>query len=313
MISVITPTYNRKEELTRLYKSLIENNIIGLEWVIVDDGSTDDTEYIVNSWISESQFKIKYIKQENAGKMAALNNGINYITNPYMFEIDSDDYIVPNFFEKVLEDIKLLELKDKEKHKEKYYGIAYLKEVGETLNYFDKNVFKNSVLDINKKNNIKTIKMFDLYNKYLYEGELLILFKTKLRKEFHYDLEDSEKFITEAYLYNKLDRKYDGIYLSNEIGLICEYREDGYTKNIDKLFFQNPKGYLKYYKSNLNMDLTEINFKKKLSFVKNYLFFGYILKKNMFELVKGLDFGIKILIFILYIPGYIKFKIKYKK
>lgn len=310
MISVITATYNRKTELKKLYKSLLENIIKDLEWVIVDDGSNDGTEDLVEDFIAEDKIKIKYIKQKNAGKMAAINNGIKYITNPYMFEIDSDDYLVSNFLEEVLKDTEELEKKRKEtesKNENSPYGIAYLKKMSEKPNWFSEDLVSNYI----SKN--KAIKMFNLYNEYSYQGELLILFKTSIRKKYTYEVEEGEKFITEAYLHNKLDNEYGGVYLKNKVALISEYMEDGYTKNINKVFFENPKGYFKYYKSNLNMDLKNINFKKKISFVKNYLFFGYILKKNIFELTKDLKWGIKILIYILYIPGYIKYVLKFKK
>lgn len=303
MVSVITATYNRKTELKTLYKSLLENIIENLEWIIVDDGSSDGTEDLVKDFIEENKIKIKYIKQKNAGKMSAINNGIKYITNPYMFEIDSDDYLVPNFLEEAVKDIKKLKLNLNENTS---YGIAYLKKIGEKPSWFNNNLVSNYI----SKN--KTIKMFNLYNEYLYQGELLILFKTSIRKKYTYEVEKGEKFITEAYLYNKLDNEYSGVYLQNKVALIAEYQEDGYTKNINKVFFENPKGYFKYYKSNLNMDLKKIKLKKKISFVKNYLFFSYILEKNIRKITKDLNFKQKILIYLLYFPGYIKYKVKCK-
>lgn len=311
MVSIITPTYNRKEELKTLYESLKNNIIDKLEWIIVDDGSNDNTEELVKKWIKEDLFKIKYLKQKNMGKMSAINNGIKYISNQYMFEIDSDDYLVPNFLKNIKEDIEFLE------KNEEIYGLAYLKNVNNEVKKFD-NMLNEYILkdDINITNDkINSITMFKLYNKYLYNGELLILFKTVFRKKVKYELENNEKFITEGHLFNTLDKRYKGIFLKNEIALICKYQKDGYTRNINKIFFKNPYGYLKYYRSCLEMNLDEINKNKIVSFVKNYLFFGYIIKSGFIKLIKNTKIRLKerFLILILYIPGYLKYLLKYKK
>ncbi len=75
-ISVLTPTYNRGEDLNRLYTSLIVNNNsnVEIEWLIMDDGSNDRTRTIVTNFIKQNIIKIKYFSQENQGKMAAINN-----------------------------------------------------------------------------------------------------------------------------------------------------------------------------------------------------------------------------------------------
>ena len=75
-ISILTPTYNREKLLPNLYNSLIQNmkDGIEIEWIITDDGSTDQTEALVNTWHKEGKIEIKYFKQENQGKMASINN-----------------------------------------------------------------------------------------------------------------------------------------------------------------------------------------------------------------------------------------------
>ena len=81
-ISILTATYNRKHLLPKLYKSLVENSktFTNFEWLIMDDGSSDNTEGLVKGWIKENKIKIKYHKQKNAGKMAAINNLSKYVT-----------------------------------------------------------------------------------------------------------------------------------------------------------------------------------------------------------------------------------------
>ncbi len=74
-ISILTPTYNRKQLLQRLYNSILQNCDYGVEveWVIMDDGSTDNTKETIEEWIKENKIEIKYHFQENQGKMAAIN------------------------------------------------------------------------------------------------------------------------------------------------------------------------------------------------------------------------------------------------
>lgn len=75
LLTIFTPTYNRINELERLYSSLISQTDFRFEWLIVDDGSTDDTENMVVSWLDTSPFPIRYIKQPNSGKHVAHNHG----------------------------------------------------------------------------------------------------------------------------------------------------------------------------------------------------------------------------------------------
>ena len=84
-ISVLTPTYNRGELLKKLYNSLIENADYGvkIEWLIMDDGSTDNTKTIVEQFMKEEKIKVKYYYQRNQGKMIAINNLVQHVTGDF--------------------------------------------------------------------------------------------------------------------------------------------------------------------------------------------------------------------------------------
>lgn len=94
-LTILTPTYNRGYILNRLYESLLNQTDNDFEWLIVDDGSTDDTLNIVESFKKENKLKIRYIRQENGGKHRALNVGICTIESDWTFIVDSDDYLLP--------------------------------------------------------------------------------------------------------------------------------------------------------------------------------------------------------------------------
>ena len=103
-ISILTATFNRAEMLHKLYQSLVTNSEfnVKLEWLIMDDGSDDDTKLKVQEFeqdVQHSQNKnleIKYFFQPNQGKMRAINNLMQYVTGDLIIECDSDDYLTEN-------------------------------------------------------------------------------------------------------------------------------------------------------------------------------------------------------------------------
>lgn len=292
-ISILTPTYNRKHTLGVLYSSILKNlgYHIELEWIIIDDGSIDNTKELIDEFINEKKLNIKYYYQKNQGKMAALNNSINYITGDAVIECDSDDYFTDNAFEVVNKNLNLLD-------DEEVYGIVFPRcnQNGECA---------GKVINDDK---FKTT-MFDLYFKKDLTGDTTIVFKTAIRKEYKYKLENNEKFSTEARMYNEMDMKYKVVFVKEPI-VVCEYREDGYTKNILQLFKNNPYGHYEYFKQLFEFNFKGIALKKRLYIVKHYIMFSILAdKKHILRNTKG--FFNKLLVFILYIPGNIKTRLRF--
>ena len=109
MITVFTPTYNRGYIISELYESLTQQTFKNFEWLIVDDGSSDETESIINQVIKENKINIKYKKQKNSGKHVAINNGVSDASGELFFIVDSDDYLSSDALEKLekrFQDIK---------------------------------------------------------------------------------------------------------------------------------------------------------------------------------------------------------------
>lgn len=290
-ISILTPTYNRAKLLKNLYNSILKNIRFGLdiEWLIMDDGSTDETKEVVQNF--QKDFEIKYFYQENQGKMIAINKLVEQATGDYIIDCDSDDYFTDNAFEIMKEAI------EKNQNEKDIYGLCFLK--------FDQN--GNNMGD-NFKN--KKTTMFDLYFKEGETGEKAILFKSEIRKKYKHELEHGEKFVTEARMYHKMDEKYKLICINEPI-MICEYQDKGYTKNIIKQFKENPFGYYEYFEEILQKDMSGVTFKKRLYAIKHFILFSTLTKKkNILKFVKGaLN---KILIMLLYLPGKIKTEMKFK-
>ena len=289
-ISLITATYNREHLLPKLYESIVDNyeDYKDIEWIIVDDGSVDETKSLVNTWIKKSKFDIKYIYQDNQGKMKAINNGMDYVTGDIVIEIDSDDYFKDNIFSSIVKDFKKID--------NNVYGILYKIEL----------IGKESEDTSNIDN--KVLRLYDVHYKYAYNFDMVLVFKADVRKKYKYKLENNEKFITEARLYYKMDFDYDGLLFKNREIVVSEYMDDGYSNHIQEIFKKYPYGYYEYFKEALSYTYKDVLFNKRLYLIKHFILFGYLTKRKKSELINSVKGFNKILVMLLVIPGYIKAK-----
>ncbi len=299
-ISVLTATYNRAKLLDKLYASLLINSNscpeIQLEWLIMNDGSTDETKTVCQNYMLEKLIDVKYFYQKNTGKMAAINELVKKATGDLIIECDSDDYFAKDAFRIIAN--SLVQVEDMRK----VYALVFLKydQSGKNMgNNFIKDEFAST--------------MFDLYFKEGITGEKALVFNAKIRKQFKYELENNEKFITEARLHHKMDLQYEVICFNKPI-MICEYKKDGYTKNINKQFTQSPFGYYEYFKEIFDQDMKSVTLKKRLYVYKHYILFATLTKnEHPIKNVKG-TFN-KCMVALLYLPGKLmtKWKMKYWK
>ena len=286
-ISVLTPTYNREKLLKNLYNSLVANLDYGveIEWLIMDDGSKDNTKQVVENFEKKENLEIKYFYQENQGKMVAINKLTNKATGDLIVDCDSDDYFTNDAFKIVKKAF------EENKDKKGIYGICFLK--------YDE---KGNNMGNNFKNKVTT--MFDLYFKEGETGEKALVFYSDIRKKYKHELENNERFVTEARMYHKIDEKYKMICVNKPI-MICEYQEQGYSKNITKEFKENPYGYYKYFEEILQKNMKDVSISKRIYAIKHFILFSYLTKsKKNLKKIKG-KFN-KILYTTLYIPGVIK-------
>ena len=289
-LSILTATYNRANYLEKLYNSIkinLNNDIIP-EWIIVDDGSSDNTKEIVQNFLKKNEFEIKYIYQENQGKMAAINKAVSMAEGELIVDCDSDDFFTVNSFKIIKENA------DKLLNNPKYYGMIFLRK-------------EDNGNISGKEINIKdSTTMFDLYFKYDIQGEKVIVYNSNIRKKYKHEIEKNEKFITEARMYHKMDEKYKLIPINEAIEQ-GSYKKDGYTKNINKIFKENPYGYYMYFKELMQKDMKGVILKKRLYIIKHFILFCY-LTNTKFSVKFINDKFNKFLYCLLYIPGVIKSK-----
>lgn len=236
LITIFTPSYNRAHTLGRLYGTLIRQNSKNFCWLIIDDGSTDKTEEIVEKWIKEKNIEIRYYKQENQGKSMAHNKGVELTTTELFVCVDSDDYLTDDAVE---------EIEYCWNHaKESDVGILAFKRSEDTL---------VTSIQYGGKNVRTTLK--NAYDNLGLVGDTMLVYRTSIIKKYSFPHFVGEKFVPEAYLYDLIDQDGPLILLKKPL-YICEYLSDGYTSNMGELLKNNPQGYLAYINQRLKIDKT---------------------------------------------------------
>ena len=229
-LTIFTPTYNRAYTLPRLYNSLCNQSNKEFIWLIVDDGSKDNTKEIINQWINEAKIEIEYIYQENAGKAQAHNNGVRNTKTELFVCVDSDDYLTADAVETIIvEDLT----------KQDCVGALYKKGYSEN----------KSVTIWNKEMDYSTLQ--DAYLNKGLQGDTMLVYKTSVIKQFEYPKIEGERFIPDAYLYDRIDT-IGKLKFIDRILYVCEYLPDGYTSNIRRINATNPKGYCLFIEQRIN-------------------------------------------------------------
>ena len=242
--TVFTPTYNRAYLLSNLYNSLIKQSNKNFEWIIIDDGSTDDTEELISKYIKEKKINIIYKKVDNGGKHRAINKGIKIANGKVFAIVDSDDQLTFNAIEKLYEWFSNL------KDDKKYCGVAgnrgYRngKIIGST---FSGNVISCSAIE---------------RNKYNIKGDKFEVYYTNILKKYPFPEFEGEKFLSEIIVWTRMAKDGYIIEWHNDIIYLCEYLNDGLTTNNYKLLRNNPKGYALRIKEQVLY--ANISFKQKL-------------------------------------------------
>ncbi|PBC74236.1 glycosyltransferase family A protein [Fibrobacter intestinalis] len=232
-ITIFTPTYNRRHLIDNLYQSLLQQSEKNFEWLVVDDGSSDDTEQYFSGLLSKPQpFPIQYIKQENGGKHRAINRGVKKANGELFFIVDSDDYLIDKAIEKINQWIVMLD------NSHKWAGVSGLKGYSE-----QKNVGQHpSTSFVDAKNTER--------RKFHLEGDKAEIYFTDVLRKYPFPEISGEKFISEEIVWNAIAR--EGYYLRwfNEIIYICSYLDGGLTKDSSK-DERNPQGRLLWARGQL--------------------------------------------------------------
>ena len=255
-ITVFTPTYNRAYTLERLYKSLLNQTSYDFEWLIVDDGSTDDTSELIKSFQNNHFFDVRYYKQENSGKHVAINNGVDLAEGELFFIVDSDDYLTDDAIEKIISWSSTLPSNDT------YAGVSGNR--GYSVNELIGTTFSGGYIDATALER----------EKYSITGDKAEVFFTHVLRKYKFPVFENEKFMTENVVWYAIAADGYKIRWFNEIIYITEYLPDGLTHKYNKLLATNPKGFA----VSVNQKIKIFNLSKKQIYAEYF---------NYFQTVKG--------------------------
>lgn len=245
-ISIFTPTYNRAALLPRLYNSLKSLTDQNFEWIIVDDGSTDNTQELVEGFVREGVVSIQYYPQLNSGKHVAINKGVELARGELFFIVDSDDFLpensletIGNYYQKIKNNPKIAGICGKKKFLNADRQNLHLKKKEEICTPFEFRFVKN------------------------YSGDMAEVIKTEVMRAYPFPKFHGEIFCTEALVWNRIGKDYNILYF-DEFIYECEYQEGGLTSKYWQLLLDNPKGSLLYYKELLSFNLDKKQRKETL-------------------------------------------------
>lgn len=231
MITVFTPAYNRAKLLPRLYESLQAQQFKDFEWLIVDDGSTDETESLVRSFQEKAFFPVRYCKKENGGKHTAFNFGVQRAKGEWFFCVDSDD---------ILSDNSLRSLNDSLVNAHQSVSAV----VGYKADFEGRLLCKELPL-------YHYARFYDLMSQG--GGEYSIILNTDLLKKFPFHAIPGERFVTESVLYDRLDAEKLNIFAIDEVLTICEYQSDGLSSDLYSTMIRNPVGFQIYHLQRIDL------------------------------------------------------------
>lgn len=252
MITIFTPIYNRAYIVENLYHSLLRQTCHDFEWLIMDDGSTDDIAAVVNQWAEQThEFEIRLFRQGNKGKHCAVNCGVRLAKYEIFFIVDSDDYLEDDAVETILR------CWDGIKGDNQFAGIAGLRKnrKGEIIGGTPRFKAFTDATNLERER-------FGL------EGDKAEVLKTDLLRKHPFPEYENEKFITEAVVWDRLAYEGYKIRWINKSFVICEYLQDGLTVQGERLFFENPRGWAEFLRVE-----TKYRAKKRGAYLKDYYYY----------------------------------------
>lgn len=291
-LTIFTPTYNRKIELKRLYNSLLKQTCKDFMWLVVDDGSTDNTVELLENIKKENKIKFKYIVQKNRGKYIAHNTGVRECATEYFLCVDSDDFLASNAVNRIIDIINSGKI-----------------DSADLIGFFFPRKYEdvdNKIMDrfSNKKLDIMDLK-FNLDKNI----ECSIVIKTSFLKNKLF-IELDEKFMSEEVLYTELAKDGKFLFLNMDNLYFSEYLETGLTKNISRLWKNNFDSTMILLKGRY-FYLSKYSFLKRFkNRIKTIISLNAVCIANKKSIIKNTPSSIYSI--MLFIPSIIWEKIKYE-
>lgn len=238
MLTILTPTYNRRHTLPRLYESLARQHRKDFEWVIVDDGSDDGTMAWAQACQAQSAFPVRSLRQDNGGKHAAINLGVRAARMDWILIVDSDDLLTDDAVGRVAD-----ALSEVASASRLVAGVC-----------FRKADLTGRLLGTECRGKPAPFVGVPTAVGRMVRGDLAYVFRRSVMESLPFPIVPGEKFVPELYIWNQIgDQGEIWFYLDQAIYL-CEYLDDGYTRNFREHLRRNPAGFLLFYSAQIGRE-----------------------------------------------------------
>lgn len=270
MVTIFTPTYNRAGRLPKLFESLSDQTSKSFEWVIVDDGSSDGTEDLINGYsLQNPDFSIRYFKQENGGKHRAINKGVKEAKGECFFIVDSDDWLTNDAVEWIENNLMQI-WKDN-----RFAGLSGLRihpdgtKIGGGSDF---GVIDADAIEIRTKHHV--------------HGDLAEIYRTDILRQFPFPDFPGEKFCSEGLIWGRIAKTYKLRYFYKGI-YVCEYLEGGLTDTRYSCRINSPNYSMLLYSELIKHPNSLIG---KVAYALNFWRFGVKSEKGFIDKCKQIGF-----------------------
>lgn len=237
--TVFTPTYNRAHTLPRVYECLCAQTFNNFEWLIVDDGSTDNTFEIIKNWINLQKIEVRYLRQDNAGKHVAFNRGVESAKGELFVPLDSDDTCIPQALERFYERWHAIP----DSIRSTFSGITCLCR--------DEN---GNIVGGPLPNDIIDGRFYDVLSKLNRTGEMWGFHRTTVLREYPFPIFPGEKFVPEGLVWNRIAGKYNMRFINEPLRHYYA-SNDSLSQKMVRIRAESPIATITYYNELLDLHL----------------------------------------------------------
>ncbi|MGN1169366.1 MAG: glycosyltransferase family 2 protein [Acutalibacteraceae bacterium] len=272
-LTVFTPAYNRRKTIHRAFESLMAQTCKNFEWLIVDDGSSDNLKELIDEYRKTADFPIRYYYKKNGGKHTAINYSYRLTDSDYYLIVDSDDAVMPDTVKTFLNYWESFT----PEQRQRYWCVVGLCKDGDTGE-----VVGDRFPDgINESENPRALAA-------TVKGEKSSCMRTEVLKQFPFPEPKGTNFITESIVWNKIDKQYRQYYVNDVVRVYYQNEPDSLITSWYKNHIK--EGYVSNYywmKSNLNDGCGSL--KSKTVTVLRMAYYGCVCGKGRKEISSDIE------------------------
>lgn len=253
-LTVFTPTYNRAHTIYRTYDSLLRQTCKDFEWLVIDDGSTDNTRLLVEQWINEKRVPIRYIHKENGGLHTGYNVALANINTELCICCDSDDFLPDDAVEIITKTWASIDAKE---HIAGIIGLDF---------------FLNNTPIGGRFEKIGNFHIYEMTG--FHHGDTKIVCRTEIMKSFvPMPVFSGEKNFNPIYFYVQIDKDYK-FHLINENLCYVDYQPAGMSANIFNQYKNSPQSFAELRRLYMSMPYYSFktNFRNAIHYISSCIF-----------------------------------------